>query len=238
MEETNLSQQPVEAQTKLLLPVVELFKKSFDAYYKKVLAYVLIILFGFIGFLIFLPFGLIGFLISYGPFKNNDFNITIILVDIFLVLLGILICVIFGLWSRVALFCAVKDESLKFKESLKVAWPKIASFFWISLLVGLATLGGLILFIIPGIIFAVWFIFSIYVYIEEGIKGTEAMKRSKQLVAGYFWPIFGRILVICIVAMLLSSIKVFGNIINIFFVAPYTVVFVYNLYQDLKRVKG
>ncbi|MCX6718137.1 MAG: hypothetical protein NTY81_00835 [Candidatus Staskawiczbacteria bacterium] len=227
-----------ETQTKMLLPVVELFKKSFDAYYKKIWTYAGIILFGFIGALVLLPAGLIGFLISYWPFQRRDFNITIILVDVLLGLVGILICIIFSLWSKTALYCAVKDTALKFKASLEVGWQKIASFFWISLLVGLATLGGLILLIIPGIIFAIWFCFSMFVYIDEGAKGTSALKRSKQLVQGYWWPIFGRLVVIFVVAILLSWIKFFGTIINIFFVAPFTIVFLYALYQDLKRVKS
>ena len=155
-----------------LLPVVELFKKSFDLYFKKVWTYAGLMLFGFIGALVFLPFGLIGFLISYQPFSHNDFNITIILVDVLFGLISFLIFIIFSLWAKVSLYCAVKDTGLKFKESLGAGWLKIASFFWISLLVGLATLGGLLLVIIPGIIFAVWFIFSVYVYIDEGTKAA------------------------------------------------------------------
>jgi len=241
MEETNFQQpqpQPAETQAKVLLPVVELFKKSFDAYYKKVWTYAGLILFGFIGVLVFLPLVLAGFLISYGPFSNYDFNITIILIDVLLGLIGLFFCILIGLWFRVALFCIVKDQSLGIKESLKVAWRKIASFFWIFILEGLAVLGGLILVIIPGIIFSIWFVFCAFVYIDEGTKGTGALKRSKQLVKGYWWPIFGRVLVIFIVAILLSWIKFFGTIINIFFVAPFTIVFLYTLYQDLKRVKG
>jgi len=237
IQETNESQ-PAQVQSKLLLPVVELFKKSFDAYYKKVWTYAGLILFGFIGLIALLPFGLIAFLISFQSFSKNDFSIMIILVDAFLALIGILILIIIALWARAALFCAVKDENLKINESLKTAWPKIASFFWISFLAGLATLGGLILFIIPGIIFCIWFCFSAFVYIEEGTKGVAALKRSKQLVAGYWWPIFGRLLVIGIVATLLSWIKIFGTIINVFFVTPFTIVFLYALYQDLKRVKS
>ena len=236
MEETN-AQQPAEAQRMGLLPVMELFEKSFGIYKQKVWQMAGLVLFGFVGALLFLPLALIGLFINYEPISHSDFNITIILIGVFLVLIDVLAFVIFALWARVALFCMVKDINLTIKESLNLSWSKIGSFFWISFLVGLATAGGLILLIIPGIIFSIWFVFSLFIYLKEGTKGTGALKRSKQLVAGYWWPIFGRLLVIGIVATLLSWIKFFGPIINIFFVMPYTIVFMYALYEDLKRVK-
>lgn len=226
------------APAKTLMPVIELFKKSFDAYWKKIWTLAGIILFEFLGGVILLPFIGIVFLISYGPFSRLDFNISLILIDILLVLIGTFFAIIFCLWARVALFYAVKEQGMNFKASLATAWPKLGSFFWISLLVGLAVLGGLILVIIPGIIFAVWFCFSMFVFVSEGIKGTSALKRSKQLVQGYWWPIFGRIVVLWIVAVLISWIKFFGPIIEIFIIAPFSIVFLYELYQDVKRVKS
>jgi hypothetical protein len=221
-----------------LLPVTELLKKSFDIYQKKAWTYAGLILLGFAGILLFMPFVLAGFLISYGPFSHQDFDLTIILIDVLLGLIGLFFCILVGLWFRVALLCIVKDQSLGIKESLKVAWPKIGSFFWISILVALAVFGGFILLFIPGIIFGIWFMFAMFIYIAEDVKGTLALKKSKQLVAGYWWPIFGRFAVMFIIATLLSWIKFFGAIINIFFVAPFTVVFLYALYEDLKRVKS
>ena len=56
----------------------------------------------------------------------------------------------------------------------------IWQFFWISLLRGWAVLGGLILFIIPGIIFSIWFSLSLYILVAEGLKGTSAIKQNCQ----------------------------------------------------------
>lgn len=230
--------QAVVSQPGKLLPVAELFKKSFEAYWKKMWVLAGMMLFGCAGFVVLLPLAGIGLLISFQAFSHSDFNITLILIDILLGLIGLLISIIFGLWSRVALFLLVTEENSEFKKSLKNSWHKLGSFFWVTLLAGLATLGGLILFIIPGIIFAVWFTFSVYVFILEGSKGTAALKRSKQLVSGLWWPIFGRVVAVGIISILISWIKGVGPIINIFFTTPFIIVYTYMLYQDVKRVKG
>jgi len=223
---------------KTLIPIIELFKKSFDEYIKQVWKLAGIMLFGCLGAAVFLPFGLIIFLISFNAFSERHFSVTLILVDVLLILIGALFAIIIGLWSRVALFCAVKDNTAGIKKSLSDAWPKIASFFWISLLAGLAVLGGFILFVIPGIIFAVWFGFSLYVYIFEGTKGSSALKKSKELVKGRWWPVFARFLVFGIIAMLISWIKGLGPIINAFFVVPFGAVYLKVLYEDLKSIKA
>jgi hypothetical protein len=51
-----------------------------------------------------------------------------------------------------------------------------------TILVYLAIWGGLILLIIPGIYFAIWFALSQHVVVIEGISGASAMKRSKKLI--------------------------------------------------------
>ena len=210
---------------KTLIPIIDLLKKSFDEYIKQVWKLALIMLFGCLGAVIFLPFGLTAFLISFKSFSVWHFDITLILVDLLLVLIGVLFAIIIGLWSRVALFSAVKNQTFSIKQSLADAWPKIASFFWISLLTGLAILGGFILFVIPGIIFSIWFGFSVYVFIFEDVKGTSALRRSKELVKGYWWPVFGRFLVFTVIAALISQIRGLGPIINVFFVAPFGIVY-------------
>jgi len=221
-----------------LLPVIELLKKSFDAYLKKAWILIGTMLFSFSGFLAMLPSVVIGFLISYVPFKNSNFDLNIILCDVLLLLAGFFLAIILGLWSQTAMLCAVKEDSADFKKILLMAWPKIGSLFWVSFLAGLVIMGGSILFIIPGIIFSVWFCLSTFVFIAEDLHGTSALKRSKQLVEGYWWPVFGRLAVIGILCMLVSWVRVYGPIINIFFMVPFALVYEYMLYQDLKRVKG
>ena len=53
-----------------------------------------------------------------------------------------------------------------------------------SMLMGLAIMGGLILLIIPGILFAFWFMLAQHVAVLEGSSGSAALGRSKALMKG------------------------------------------------------
>ncbi len=55
-----------------------------------------------------------------------------------------------------------------------------------SLLMALAIMGGMILCIIPGIIFAFWFMLAQHVAVLEGISGSAALGRSKVLMKGNY----------------------------------------------------
>jgi hypothetical protein len=90
--------------------------------------------------------------------------------------------------------------------SYKWGFARFGSVMLISILVGLAVLGGLILLIIPGLIFAVMFSVSIPALVVENRRGTDAMSRSWNLVKGQFWHAVGVIVVAGIIAAVVSGI--------------------------------
>ena len=108
--------------------------------------------------------------------------------------LGSIATVVVSLWTAVALLFAIRDaeQGITAKEALKKGWKRIPAYWWISILLVAISIGGFLLFIIPGIIFWIWFSFAIYVLVDEDKRGMNALFRSKQLVAGYWWKIFGR----------------------------------------------
>lgn len=76
-------------------------------------------------------------------------------------------------------------------------------YFWkylgASILGGLAMLGGLILLIIPGIIWAVRFSFATILVIDANMGPMEAMKESWAITKGKFWNLFGLSIVFCLI---------------------------------------
>jgi hypothetical protein len=90
--------------------------------------------------------------------------------------------------------------------SYKWGFARFGSVLLISVLVGLAVLGGLILLIIPGIIFAVMFSVSVPALVVENKRGTEAMSRSWNLVKGHFWHALGVLFVAGILTGIVSGI--------------------------------
>lgn len=143
------------------------------------------------------------------------------------------------------------------KEATRGFWP----FLLILVLSGLAIVGGLILFIIPGIIFSIWFSFAAFVFVFEGLRGVAALKRSKQLVRGYAWTILARLLVFQIFIIVLSIpsyvlqalssytqylspamigltavVSIYGIIIG-FITVPLSFIYSYYIFRKLKLVK-
>jgi hypothetical protein len=86
--------------------------------------------------------------------------------------------------------------------SLAAAWhwarAHAISFLWISILTMLVVWGGLVLFIVPAFIFALYLFFAQYVFVAEGTKGMAALVRSKELVQGQWWLIASRLAVVAL----------------------------------------
>ena len=103
---------------------------------------------------------------------------------------------VFSVFISIALILTMnalfKKESVNLRPIYNLSYSKI---FWgviISILVTLAVGAGTLLLIIPGIIFSVWLSFSLYIFVIENKKGTEALSASRQLVKGRFWPVLWR----------------------------------------------
>src|SRR3989339_248756 len=115
---------------------------------------------------------------------------------LFLILFGLIffvVLIIAGLWSQIALLCAIKEreQDIGIKEAFRMGWHKIISYYWVSILSTFMVLGAFLLFFVPGIILAIWFSLALYILIAEDKKGMNAFFRSKQLVSGKWWTVFG-----------------------------------------------
>jgi hypothetical protein len=121
----------------------------------------------------------------------------------FLVLTG-------AITRAVAAEVAGEDPSLE--QSYRFGFHRFWSVLLVSVLVGLATVAGLILFIIPGIYIGVRLAVSIEALVVEGHRGTQAMGRSWELVGGHWWHAFGTL----VVAALLTGL------VNVLITAPFS----------------
>jgi hypothetical protein len=130
------------------------------------------------------------------------------------VLAGILMyLVLTGAITR-AVAAEVAGEDPSLEQSYRFGFHRLGSVLVVSILVGLATIGGLILFLIPGIyigglileliplLFLIPGIYigvrlavSIEALVVEDRRGTEAMGRSWGLVGGHWWHAFSALLV-------------------------------------------
>lgn len=78
-----------------------------------------------------------------------------------------------------------------------------------SILYALILVGGTILLIVPGVIWAVTYSLSLFVVGDKSLGGVEALKASAKLTKGHRWKLFGLFLVsclICVVGILLIGL--------------------------------
>jgi len=227
-------------------------------------------------YLLLLPLVLsyLGSLISFATGKFSGPMPAILITSVLSLILTFAIVVIFIIIyvrAYAAQFLLVEDLSQTVDwDNLRNWYRRAAPYFWtvvaISLVYGLLALIGLVLLIIPGIIFGVYYCFAIYAALFENHKFEGSFGRSRELVRGYWWAVFGRFLaggalvyiayviigglyagLIWLIAFALhfqSSKDLFTlmyNLLSVFVglaVGPLSVIYTYKIYQSLKEIKG
>jgi hypothetical protein len=81
----------------------------------------------------------------------------------------------------------VAGQDLDLEQSYRFGLARLGPILVVSILVGLATLLGLIVFVIPGIYIGVRLAVSIQALVVEDKRGSQAMRRSWDLVGGHWW---------------------------------------------------
>ncbi|MFH1291959.1 MAG: hypothetical protein ABIH87_02060 [bacterium] len=198
----------------MLIGPIELIKQSLELYqknFKKILPYILFLLIpAFV--LIALAVGLL-FIYAYA-----EAYLPFISIVIFIVFLA---SSIYSIWVKIALAKTIKacyenqnpgDCKQMFTSSWHLIWPAIL----ITILVILIMIGGYILFIIPGVIFMIWFIFVFYAVVLDEKKVIESLSFSKNLVVGRWWPIVLRLILPLILfgLIIIISDSIFNTIVS------------------------
>ncbi|MEI6288707.1 MAG: hypothetical protein WCP18_04020, partial [bacterium] len=103
------------------------------------------------------------------------------------------------------------DKELKLKE---IFW-KGKKYFWrfvlMSIISAMIIYFAYIFFIIPGIIASVFVSFALYALLLENLGAWQAIKRSYNLVKGWWWTIFFRIILFIIVSTAIGYLFVLVN---------------------------
>jgi|SRR5215213_8204289 len=100
----------------------------------------------------------------------------------------------------------VAGQDLNLEQSYRFGFARLGPILVVSILVGLATLLGLIVFIIPGIYIGVRLAASTQALVVEGRRGTEAMRRSWDLVGGHWWHAAFTLLVAGLITAVVNAV--------------------------------
>ncbi|MEW6368685.1 MAG: hypothetical protein AB1714_28995 [Acidobacteriota bacterium] len=184
--------------------------------------------------------------------------VLVVVIPVFLV-----VAIVAGSWTLAATLFAVKDsqEGIGAIEAYRRGWGRIGSTVLALILQGLCVLAGLLLLLVPGILFAVWFSLSTIAVVAEGCSGGAALGRSKALVDGYWWDLFARYVLLFIaivgvyilpvgmlaameamaegpVALMVGGVRVLVEMALNAAVTPFAQVFLYLIYFNLRKIKG
>lgn len=139
----------------------------------------------------------------------------------------------------VTLLVARRSENPSVISIISQANPKIFPFTLVSFLETLVFMGGLALFIIPGIIVTIMTQFASYIYVNENIGGMEALVRSRAYARGRWWGIFGRTVFITFIAIILQAVIMSISKYTVALsplVTFFTIIYTYLIYENLKTL--
>jgi hypothetical protein len=137
-----------------------------------------------------------------------------------LVVIAVIINIIVGLLSYIALILMISrplDAAPLIEDLYNTSRKVFLSYVLVAFLVALSTIGGLTLFILPGIIVSVLLSMTIFVFVEERERGFNALVKSWYYVREKWWQVLWRLIYITLIfiavmfciGMVLLIIKVF-----------------------------
>lgn len=235
---------------KKMMKISELFSLSFKIYDNKFWSLMGLVVFPGLTFLVlFVFFVLLTDLLPNGAILTSP---VIILFSI-LAATMFLACILVNILSKIALFLVIKENPDKFSiiAMLKKSKPYFGSYLWLIFLSGILVALWTMLFIIPGIIFMIYYSLSIWVFLDLGLKGKEALNKSKELIKGYWWAVFGKFMIPFISMFIIiipssfvepksQAANAYSFVISIFsiLVTPFFTAYIFNIYKNLKEIKA
>ena len=99
---------------------------------------------------------------------------------------------------------AYLDENPDWRESLRFARSRIGPLLWVSVLMLICLVPAFLACLIPGIYLYVAWSVAAPVLLVEDVRGWKALKRSRHLVKGRFWP---TVAVLILVALLTGIVQ-------------------------------
>jgi hypothetical protein len=101
---------------------------------------------------------------------------------------------------------AYLNEERDWTDSLRFAKDHLLSLVWLAFLIGLLGILGFLACVIPGVYFYVAWSVAVPVLLLENERGFKAMRRSRQLVKGFWWRVFGCLIVAAILGSVVAGV--------------------------------
>lgn len=196
-----------------------------------------------------------------------------------LTIIGIVLSLVFSLFlifvsvnAYIAQLMFINDPSQEVSlANLKNFWlnqtrPYFFKVFFASLIYGLLALLGLLLLIVPGIVFIIFYGFVVFEIVLNQADIENSFNKSRNLVKNYWWPLFGKITLFFVLFLIIGTLigslvagivfllnllpmitissdsaEVFLDLLFDFLnliITPISLIFTYFIYDNLKKIKN
>jgi ABC-type multidrug transport system fused ATPase/permease subunit len=154
--------------------------------------------------IVFLIVNLVNAILGSAIGTSAGLTVLIALISMVVSLVGIF-------WLQGALVYAVDDVrdgriDSSVGELFERVRPQLGTLIVAGLLAGLGIAVGLVLLIVPGLVLLTWWCLVVPVIVLEGKQTGEAFTRSRELVRGSGWTVFGVVIVTAIASAVASGI--------------------------------
>jgi hypothetical protein len=169
--------------------------------------------------------------------------------------LSAILSIIGAFLVQAALVEAVADirdgrADMTVSETLSRGMSRIASVAGASILAGIAIVIGLLLLIVPGLVLITWWAVIIPVIVLEHVGTFDSFSRSRELVRGFDWQVFGVIVIQFLIFIAFSIVlgilliavpeevrSFVSNVVSGAFTGPFAALVTTLLYFRLKAAK-
>lgn len=252
---------PVTAQapTLQLISISDLLRQAFAMYKSKFWEFLQMTLLSLAGYVpVAIIAGLFVLAINFSASLDSRVAIGLYILLGLLGLVAIIIAIYVYLIGQVGIYLLIIDQSPKTKvlATFKAARSLAVRFFETNIVTSIFLMLWFLLLIVPGIIMSIYYSLVPWIFIIEGLRNRSAMRRSKELIKGRWWLVFGRIFLPILIFWIISGI-IFGipasllesdsngeqvySFFNDFvsmIIAPFMVAYSYYLYQSLVKLKN
>lgn len=170
---------------------------------------------------VYVPYGLInGFVMMafmpptptppFEPKVMQEYQEGVLMASLMTIPLSLLFAIV-GAVANGAMVWAISraylGESVSFDSAWRHSFSRALPLIGATILYTLAMFGGMLLCVIPGYIFMLWFILYTQTVMLEGLSGRAALSRSKALMKGNMMKGFVLLLLVFIISVAIGAIS-------------------------------
>lgn len=229
---------------------IELAKEAWLIYKARFWAVVGVYVLGYLGIIAVLVAALaLGAVVFFA--MGAKFQPDIFIVEMIIGILAVVSMIVIGIWISASEIITIShwEKKLGIKASYAQAKPFIVPLLLTSLVSALIIFGAAFVFVIPAIIFGVWFSFAAYSVVLEKKSKLEALHASREYLRGRFWKVIWLMVAIHLPEMVVSMAIASGTqnqsggggelsglfrLISLL-VLPFYQMYTYTLYKHLKK---